>query len=136
MRLTIQRGSRATALARNPHAMMFAVSFRLTLSPEEQRWAERMSLHPKFVSWPEACPTAPNCGTPRWSLRDVLGGVHFEPAVSRTGDSSYLSLRQVLHAEEDVRHGCTRLARTLEDAQGYHGIEEVFFGESRAEPAG
>lgn len=122
------------ALPGNPHATMFAVSFRVTLTPEEHRWVERMSLHPKLVSWPESCPTAPNCGTPRWSLRDLLSGVHFEPAVSRSGDSSYVSLRQVLHAEEDVRHGCTRLAETLEDAWGYHGVEEVLFGELGAEP--
>lgn len=123
MKLMIRRARHSVARG----GTAFTVSFHLELVPAEQHWVEQLSLFDKWVSQPEICPDGNKCTTPRWKVKDLLTGVQLHPRTPNPAVDCYGSLRQVLHAEADLRRGCEFLAAALDDAENYEGVREILY---------
>lgn len=134
MKLTIQRTQNEKVVGKL-RTVEFSVTFQLLLLPEERQRIDYYDLGSFKVTAPAYCddvlfdPPHRMCSIPTYTLAVLHGGVQFAPPIAAVGDIPVTVLRvaAMIHAENDVKRGCERLANTIENLVHHEGQHEFLY---------
>jgi len=134
MKLTIQRVQNEKFYGKT-RTVEFGVTFTLLLLPEEKQRIDYYDLNSYEVTSPADCdsvafnPPASACSIPTYTLAQLHSGVLFAPPIGGVPSVpvTVLRLSAMLHAEDDVKQGCERLANVIENLVHYQGQLELLY---------